>query len=116
MWSKSSAGGELVDGEDVEADGDAGAGGGGELAEVGGGHLAEDSLLVGVDGGLGWGEGCFAGGGGAGFDFEDDEGGAVPGDEVEVAGEAFGAPAAGDDGVAEARGGGSRRRLLRAGR
>src|ERR1700722_17411965 len=48
------AGRKLIDGENVEADGDAGARGGGKLAEVGRGHFAEDLLLVGVDGGLGW--------------------------------------------------------------
>ena len=91
------AGGEEIDGEDVEAEGDRDADGLGELAEVGGGHLVEHLLLVGVDGGVSGSEIA----GGAGLDFEDDEGGAVPRDEVEVAGDAGGAPAAGDDGVAE---------------
>ena len=44
---------------------------------------------------------AWARGGGEGFDLEDNKGGAVPGDEVEVSEEAAGAPAAGDDGVAE---------------
>ena len=96
------AGWKLVDGENVEADGDAVASGGGKLAEVGGGHLAQNMLLMGVDSGLGWRKGRFPGRGCAGFDFKDDEGGAVPGDEVEVTGEALGAPAAGDDRVAQA--------------
>lgn len=39
---------------------------------------------------------------GAGLDLEDDQGRAVPGDEVDVSGEPLGAPAAGDDRVAEA--------------
>jgi len=90
-------GGEEVDGEDIEAEGDRHADGFGELPEVGGGHFAEHLLLVWVDCGVRGSEVA----GGAGLDFEDDEGGAVPCDEVEVAGDAGGAPAAGDDGVAE---------------
>jgi len=92
--------GEQIDGEDIKADGDGGAVGFGQEIEVGGGHLAEHVLLGAVDGGFGWGEGLIAGGG-EGFDLEDDQGGAVPGDEVEVAGQAARAPATGDDGVAE---------------
>jgi hypothetical protein len=89
--------GEEVDGEDIEAERDRDADGLGELAEVGGGHFAKHLLLVGVDGGVGGGEIAR----GARLDFEDDEGWAVPGDEVEVAGDARGAPAAAHDGVAE---------------
>jgi len=95
------AGGKLIDGENVEADGDVVADGAGKLAEIGRGHLAQDLLLVRVDGGLGWRKGLFSGGRGAGLDLEDHQGGAVPGDEVEVAGEALGAPASGDYRVAE---------------
>ena len=73
-----------------------------ETAEVGGGHLAEDVAACGGRRRSRRGRRRLRGRGGAGLDFEDDEGGAVPGDEVEVAGEALGAPAAGDDGVAEA--------------
>jgi len=86
-----------IDGEDVETDGDGGAMGLGQAAQIGGGHAAELVLLVAVD--LGFGRSDVMRG--AGFDLEDDQGGAVPGDEVEVAGEAAGAPAAGDDGVAK---------------
>jgi hypothetical protein len=39
--------------------------------------------------------------GGTSFHFNDDEGRAIPGDEVEVSVEALGAPATGDDGVVE---------------
>ena len=90
-------GGQEVDREDVEADGDAVAVGLGELAEVGGSHAAEGLLLVGID--LGFCGGKVACG--AGFDLEEDEGVAIPGGEVEVAAEAVGTPAASDDGVAE---------------
>gem|GEM_PF-3048259 len=89
--------GRRVDRKDVEAQGNGGAVGLGELAEVGGGHFAEDLLLVRVDCGFGWGEVV----GGTGLDLEDDEGGTVPGDEVEVAGNARRAPAAGHNRVAE---------------
>jgi len=90
-------GGQDIDGEDVKAEGDIVAVGFGELAEVGGGHEAKLALLVGVDSRFSWGHVMS----GAGFDFEEDEGVAVPGDEVEVGGKALGAPAAGDDGIAE---------------
>jgi hypothetical protein len=89
--------GEEIDGEDVKAYGDAGAVAGGELREEGGGEAAELALLGGVDLGCGGKEVA----GGAGFDFEDDESVGVPGDEVEVAANAGGDPAARDDGVAE---------------
>jgi hypothetical protein len=88
---------EEVDGEDVETHGHAGAMAGGELREEGGGHAAELALLGGVDLDFGGEEVA----GGAGFDLEDDEGVTVPGDEVEVAAEAGGHPAARDDGIAE---------------
>lgn len=89
--------GEQVDGEDVKAHGQAGAMASGELREPGGGHAAELALLGGVD--LGFGGEEIAGG--AGFDFEDDERVAVPGDEVEVSAHTGRNPAAGDDGVSE---------------
>jgi CTP synthase len=98
-WGR--ARGREIDGEDIETEGDGGSMGFREAAEIGGSHAAEHVLLVGVDVGFGGGEGVGAGGGGAGFDLEEDEGVAVPGDEIEVAGQAAGAPAAGDDGVAE---------------
>jgi hypothetical protein len=85
-----------VDGEDVEAGGDIAAG---ELAEVVAGEAAEGAALIAVDSELGRGDGA----GGAGFDFDEAEGVAMrigmPRDEVEVAGGAGGAPAAGDDDV-----------------
>ena len=69
--------------------------------EVGGGHAAEHPLLGGVDGGFCGEEYLRRGGGGAGLDLEDDECGAVPGEKVEVAVEAWATPASADDGVAE---------------
>jgi hypothetical protein len=98
-WGR--ARGREIDGEDIETEGDGGSVGFREAAEIGGSHAPEHVLLVRVDVGFGGGEGVGAGGGGAGFDLEEDKDVAVPGDEVEVAGEAAGAPAAGDDGVAE---------------
>ena len=62
----------------------------GNLAEVGRGHLAEQALFVGVD--LRFGRSAVARG--AGFDLKEDQRVAIPGNEIEVAGEAFGAPAA----------------------
>lgn len=89
--------GEQVDGEDVKAHGQAGAMASGELREPGGGHAAELALLGGVD--LGFGGEEIAGG--AGLDLDDDERVAVEGDEVEIAANARGDPAASHDGVAE---------------
>jgi len=90
-------GGFQIDGDDVEANGCL-ACGGGQTAEIGAGELAERVLLVGVDGHLGGNEVAA----GAGFDFDDAESGAVPGDEVDVATKFWIAPAAGDDDVAVA--------------
>jgi hypothetical protein len=91
------AGGQKVDGEDVEAEMEGAAPGLGHLVEVGGGHAAEHALLVRIDGDFGGEEVA----GGAGFDFHDDKCASVPGNEIEVAGVAFRAPAAGDEGVTE---------------
>jgi hypothetical protein len=90
-----------VDGQDIEANVDRRAVGFRQEIEVGSRHLAEVVLLGAVDGGFGWGEGLLAGGG-EGLNLEDDERGAVPGDEIEVSGQAAGTPATGDDGVAKA--------------
>jgi hypothetical protein len=90
--------GQQIDREQIEADGDTLAVLARELTEPGLGHHAELALLVFVDGGICGGEitGC------AGFDFEDDERGAIPGDKVEVAAEFGARPPLGDDGEAEA--------------
>ena len=72
--------------------------GGRKATKIGAGQEAQCALLVGVDGHLG-GEGVAVG---AGFDFDDAESAAVPGDEVDVASEPGGAPAAGDDDVSVA--------------
>jgi hypothetical protein len=75
---------------------------GGKLVEVVAGKAAEDAALAVIDGKVSGSHEA----GGAGFDFDEAESfllrGAVPGDEVEVAGSAGGSPAAGDDGVAAA--------------
>jgi len=92
------AGAEEVDGEQVEADGDALAVLAGELAEPGVGHEPELALLGAVDRGFGGGEVA----GGASLDFENDEGGTVPGEEVDITAEFGGGPALGDDGETEA--------------
>jgi len=76
---------EQVDRKNVETDRDAVSVALGKLTDVGGGHAAERLLLVGVD--LGFGGGQIVSG--AGFDLEDDQGIAVPGDKIEVASEAF---------------------------
>ena len=89
---------EQVDRKNVETDWNAVSVALGKLPEVGGGHAAERFLFVWVD--LGFSGRQIVGG--AGFDLKDDEGIAVPGDKIEVSSEAFRAPAAGDDGVAEA--------------
>ena len=86
-----------VDRKHVEADGDAAADGLRELVQVSCGHAAEGLLLGGIDFGVGREEIA----GGAGFDLEEDEGWAVPGDEVEVSAATAGVPAASDDGVSE---------------
>ncbi len=88
---------EQVDRKNVKTDRDAVSVAFGELPEVGGSHATERLLFVRVD--LGFSRGQIAGG--AGFDLEDDEGIAIPGDKIEVAGQAFRTPAAGDDGVSE---------------
>jgi hypothetical protein len=69
-----------------------------EAAEIGAGEGAKSALLVGVDCHLGW-AGIAAC---AGFDFYDAERGAVPADEVDVAAEPGGTPAASDDCVSVA--------------
>jgi hypothetical protein len=69
-----------------------------ELAEPGLGHQTKLALLVLVYRSFSRGEIA----GGAGFDLEDNERGAVPGDEVEVAAEFGAGPALGDDGETEA--------------
>ena len=89
--------GKEIDGENIKAQRDGGAIGLGELAEVGGGHFAEHLLLMEIDRRFGRGQAVRC----ARLDFEDNERGTVPGDEVEVAGNAGRAPAARDDGVAE---------------
>lgn len=66
-----------------------------ELADVAAGEAEKRAYLVRVDGGFGG----FGVAGGAGFDFDETEGFAVPGDEIEIAGGVAGAPAAGDDAV-----------------
>jgi len=91
------AAGQQVDGENIETYGDAGAMTLRDLAQISGGHLAEQALLVGVD--LGFSRGAVAGG--AGFDLEKDQRIAVPGHQVEVAGEALRAPAACNNRVSE---------------
>jgi hypothetical protein len=92
------SGGEEIDGEDVETKRDTGAPGIGDLVEVRTGHLAEHDLLVVVDLNLGGDKVAY----GSGFDLEEDEGVAVPGDEVEVSRKPRRAPAAGDDRVTKA--------------
>ena len=89
---------EQVDRKNVETDWNAVSVALGKLPEVGGGHAAERFLFVWVD--LGFSGRQIVGG--AGFDLEKDKGIAVPCDKIEVSSEGFRAPAAGDDGVAEA--------------
>ena len=76
--------GQQIDGQDVEADGNAAAVARGQLPKPRCGQFAELPLLGGVDGGFG-GEEIARG---AGLHFEDDERVAVPGDEVEIAADA----------------------------
>lgn len=90
------AGGQKVNGEDVQLQADGGAVSFGQALQIGGGELAELALLGFVH--LGGGGREIAGG--AGFDLEDNEGRARPGDQVEVTANAGSVPAAGDDGVA----------------
>lgn len=87
----------IVDGKNVEAYTDVGSVGMWNLLEIGSGHASQHLLLVGIYGNFGGQKVSVR----AGFDFYEDEGVAVPGDEVEVSGMAWGAPAARDDGVAE---------------
>lgn len=87
---------EPVDGEDIEADGNAGAVARRKLREVSGRQAAELALLGGVDLGFSGKEIARR----AGLHFEDNERIAVPGDEIEVASDASGDPAARDDCVA----------------
>src|SRR5665213_923042 len=91
------AGGQQVDREQVEADGDAVAVLARKLAQPGPGHEAELVLLAAVDGGVGGSEVA----GGTGLDLEDDQGWAIPGDEVDVAADFGAGPALGDDGETE---------------
>jgi len=91
------AAGQQVDGKHIKTHWNTGAMALRNLAQISCGHLAEQALLVGVD--LGFGRGTVAGG--AGFYLEKDQRVAIPGDQVEVAGEALRAPAAADNGVAE---------------
>jgi hypothetical protein len=86
-----------IDGEDIEACG-CGTSVLGQATEVDAGEAAEDALFFGVDGELGR-EGVAMA---AGFDLDEAEDVAVPGDEVEVAAKLRGPPATGDDGVAGA--------------
>ena len=92
------AGGQQVDRKQIEADGHALAVFARELAEPGLGHETKLALLVLVDGGFSGREVAD----GAGFDFEDNQSRAVPGDEVEVAAEFGARPTLGDDGEAQA--------------
>lgn len=86
-----------VKGEDVEAR-SCGAHGGGDAVEVGAGEAAQGTLLVMIDGVLG-GEGVAAA---AGLDLDEAEGGAVPGDEVDIAAQAGDLPSASDNDVSGA--------------
>ena len=90
--------GQEVNREQIETDGNAVAVLARKLAQPGASHQAELVLLVAVDGGVGGSKVA----GGAGLDFKDDEGGAVPGDEVDVAADLGAGPALGDDGETEA--------------
>jgi hypothetical protein len=68
-----------------------------KLGQIRGGQAAKLALLGGVDLGLGRKEvAC-----GTGFHLDDYDGVSVPGDEVEIAADAIGDPAAGHNGVAE---------------
>lgn len=89
--------GEEVDGEDVEANGNTPAMACGSLGEIGRRQAAQLALFGRVDLGLGREEVA----GGAGLDLEDHEGVPIPGDEIEIAANASGDPAAGDNGIAE---------------
>src|ERR1700735_5572989 len=91
------AAGKQIDGEDTKTERDGRAMALGNLAKGSCGHFTKLALLVGVD--LRFRRGAVAGS--AGFDLEKDQRIAIPGDKVEVTGEALRAPATGDDGVAQ---------------